>query len=418
MIEAITKKGMNITAEIDAFIADNTLHNNGVYPYGHKLEASITSNNAITLKDGLLVLQGRYLRVKPGTTEQLKISNGKPGITRHDLIVAHFETDGLTESYDLRVIKGLDNGELPIHKQGDLFSGATIAELPLYDVYLNGSNIEKVTQLFNYIYSIHDIFDYLSPQNLLVNGDFQINQRGKKEYSPSGFENTLDMWGITNMVLNVLPDDWIKIRNKDSAGAHGLRQSFDGKTGNHMLCLNIRNLTGKAKAIISYNDGSSQEIGDVRDGRNELKIIPTKPFTRISINLQELSSCEIEYMDLFSGDIAYPHVKEDKSLALYRCQRYYQNFSNDINRAVAQQTYTETGLTQCEFRFPVEMVGNPTVVIQKFECKDLAGHFVPNGKISTLIVNKTKASFKMVHDNQSVQPRYIYVWFSVSCEPL
>ena len=40
------------------------------------------------------------------------------------------------------------------------------------------------------------------------------------------------------------------------------------------------------------------------------------------------SSTKVEYIDLFEGSIAYPHVKEDYAIALMRCKLYVQTVGN------------------------------------------------------------------------------------------
>ena len=62
-------------------------------------------------------------------------------------------------------------------------------------------------------------------QNLAINGDFQINQRGKSEYGENGY--TLDMWNciLTNgNKLSQLPSGYGVLINKVKANQTVLRQ--------------------------------------------------------------------------------------------------------------------------------------------------------------------------------------------------
>ena len=65
--------------------------------------------------DGLFVNQARFYRIVPGSYEEVNISNGIVGQKRYDLIVSHFETNGVTETHDIRVLKGGNDGKIPEH---------------------------------------------------------------------------------------------------------------------------------------------------------------------------------------------------------------------------------------------------------------------------------------------------------------
>ena len=153
MLEPITLERSNVSAEIDAYIHHLTIGFDGVFKYGNKFDAEIITNNLIKIKDGLAINQGRYIRIVPGSYEEISIANGIVGVNRTDLIVLHFETDGVTETHDIRVLKGEEGGAEPLITTGDTFTGATVNEIPLYAVKLEGINIVGVERKFNYIIS-------------------------------------------------------------------------------------------------------------------------------------------------------------------------------------------------------------------------------------------------------------------------
>lgn len=159
LFETITLEGSNVPAEIDAYLHHLTFGYDGVFLFGKALEAEIVSNNLIKIKDGLIINQGRFARIVPGSYEEITIENGVSGVSRTDLIVAHFDTDGLNEIHDIRVIKGEEGGEEPAVTTGDTFTGATINELPLYAVHIEGINVVSVEKKFNYILSVKDLSD-------------------------------------------------------------------------------------------------------------------------------------------------------------------------------------------------------------------------------------------------------------------
>ena len=155
MIENINIDGSNVTAELHALMYDYVHGYSGVYNYGQKLAYQLVSNNEIRIKDGLLINQGRFMRIVTGSYEAISIENGTSGINRIDLIVARFETDGITERHSIVVKKGTGNIE-PTLTQGNTFAGAKVNEMPLYAVHLTGLSITNVVQKFVLIPSFKD----------------------------------------------------------------------------------------------------------------------------------------------------------------------------------------------------------------------------------------------------------------------
>lgn len=129
---------------------------NGVLKNGNKLEATIIDNNTIRLKDGDIIMQGRVGRVDANTTEDIAISTGAVGENRNDLICVRYSMDNTTgyESMNLVVVEGTPStasASDPTYNTGDIRTGASIVDFPLYRVKLTGINIESVDCLFNEI---------------------------------------------------------------------------------------------------------------------------------------------------------------------------------------------------------------------------------------------------------------------------
>lgn len=162
MLENITLDQSEVTAEIDAYIHHVVLQKEGVFNYGQALKCEVVNNNLLKLYDGLFVNQGRFFRIVPGSYEEIKIANGVVGQTRYDLIVSHFETDGVNETHEIKVIQGDVNGNKPTATTSDTFSGGTINEVPLFLVKLNGINIEEVTKQFEYMPTLNKTLQYAS----------------------------------------------------------------------------------------------------------------------------------------------------------------------------------------------------------------------------------------------------------------
>ena len=121
---------------------------------GMQLEAEVSSNNEIKIRDGVLMHQGCTASIKKNTYDSLTIINGSQGMKRIDLIVARYERnqDNGTESISLKVIQGTpeeSNPAVPSHITGDIQSGDAVADMPMYKIIIDGLNIVEVQKVFS-----------------------------------------------------------------------------------------------------------------------------------------------------------------------------------------------------------------------------------------------------------------------------
>ena len=127
-----------------------------VMEVGNEFGASIIDNNTIRVLDGDLLMYGRHIRIEPNTYEDMTISTGTAGKNRTDLIVMQYEksgTDG-TETAFLQVIKGTESDGTPIapsFTDGNILEGATMNQMPLYKVKIEGVVLADVQPLFETI---------------------------------------------------------------------------------------------------------------------------------------------------------------------------------------------------------------------------------------------------------------------------
>lgn len=144
---------------------------------GMQLAAEVSSNNEIKIRDGVLMHQGCAASIKKNTYDSLTIINGSQGMKRIDLIIARYEKDqnNGTESLKLKVIQGTPaeaNAEVPSYTEGDIQAGDYVADMPLYQVVIDGLNITEVTAMFEVIGSNKDLSEKLKFQ-MLLNTDAQ-----------------------------------------------------------------------------------------------------------------------------------------------------------------------------------------------------------------------------------------------------
>lgn len=123
---------------------------------GNQLEASILDNNTVRILDGDILMKGRHIRINPNTYEDMIIETGTAGVNRCDLIVMEYSKDATTgiEKASLKVLKGAETtgtATAPAYTDGDILTGATLNQMPLYNVLIEGVVLVEIICLFNTI---------------------------------------------------------------------------------------------------------------------------------------------------------------------------------------------------------------------------------------------------------------------------
>ena len=134
---------------------------------GRMFESELISNNLLKIYDGCGVFQGREFSTSAGQSDEITIENGTQGEKRIDLIVARYtkNEDTKVETIEPVLIKGTPSASdpaVPKHTEGNIRQGDLIADMPLYEVELNGINVVEVRQLFQVLMNMNKINMYLS----------------------------------------------------------------------------------------------------------------------------------------------------------------------------------------------------------------------------------------------------------------
>lgn len=145
---------------------------------GMQLAAEVSSNNEIKIRDGVLMHQGCTASIKKNTYDSLTIINGSQGMKRIDLIVARYEKnqDNRTEGLDLKVIQGTpaeSNPVVPEYTEGDIQAGDYVADMPMYQVIIDGLNITEVKKVFEVAPSIDAMKKEIAELNSKISYNFE-----------------------------------------------------------------------------------------------------------------------------------------------------------------------------------------------------------------------------------------------------
>lgn len=271
----------HVTAEQDRDINIGIFGNESyVLQTGSQLTAEVSSNNEIKVRDGVIMHQGCAASIKKNTYDSLTITNGSQGMKRVDLIVARYSRDPSTneESLTLKVIQGTpseNSPTVPGYTTGDIQSGDLVADMPLYQVILNGLNITEVKKLFSVQGSIAELSSKLSIYVLeeksikdsagvyhwkyrkWSNGDFElwrfINEAGDYSTSHSSANNIY----YSDEKVWYPPDNSLNVKTIEQTLATIDRKGNDGLPNVSVVDTYIQNGIPCVKFIVTGNKNTT-----------------------------------------------------------------------------------------------------------------------------------------------------------------
>lgn len=231
---------------------------------GSQLKAEVSSNNEIKVRDGVIMHQGCAASIKKNTYDSLTIANGSQGMKRVDLIVARYSRDQNTkeESLVLKVIQGTpkESGPaVPGYTTGDIQAGDLIADMPLYQVTLNGLNITEVKQLFATQDSIAGLSSNLTKTNTVLENRKPIFIDSTAQGTANLDTNSFLKAGITYAFIVIVSSN-ISSESYKQEITCALNNVNMGNNGNYYKL--VSTFTGKCRKgdklhITSYKNGGT-----------------------------------------------------------------------------------------------------------------------------------------------------------------
>lgn len=189
---------------------------------GMQLAAEVSSNNEIKIRDGVLMHQGCTASIKKNTYDSLTIINGSQGMKRIDLIVARYEKnqDNGIESLDLKVIQGTpaeSTPTVPEYTEGDIQAGDYVADMPMYQVIIDGLNITEVKKVFEVALGIDALKKEIAELNSKMMADVQF-----KPFSITGNPVGSSSYVITSLTsLKKIFGDAVTVTNSGAIVMNG-----------------------------------------------------------------------------------------------------------------------------------------------------------------------------------------------------
>ena len=262
----------HVTAEQDRDINIGIFGNESyVLQTGSQLTAEVSSNNEIKVRDGVIMHQGCAASIKKNTYDSLTITNGSQGMKRVDLIVARYSRDPSTneESLTLKVIQGTpseNSPTVPGYTTGDIQSGDLVADMPLYQVILNGLNITEVKKLFSVQGSIAELSSNLTKTNTVLENRKPIFIDSTAQGTVNWDTNSFLKAGVTYAFI-VMVSSNISSESYKQEIACALNNVNMGNNGNYYKL--VSTFTGKCSKgdklhITSYKNGGTWTLFTTR----------------------------------------------------------------------------------------------------------------------------------------------------------
>ncbi|MSS63190.1 hypothetical protein [Velocimicrobium porci] len=204
----------------------------------------------------------------------------------------------------------------------------------------------------------------LSNPNLLINPDFQINQRGENTYSSSGY--TVDRWMIPDGI-SLQKKVYTKLLNLSTQEAcMWVKQPFEYQKFAHTYTLSMKIKKDRADLqcrieIFGSSKSYSKESKETTDWQI-ITVTATDCRPEYVSIITDRGAAEgdfmwIEWAKLEVGSLATPFVPPDPATELLKCQRYYEKIDSYV-----VLPYADGGLSSIPFK--VEKRLWPTVKLE------------------------------------------------------
>lgn len=247
-----------------------------------------------------------------------------------------------------------------------------------------------------------------SNPNLLINGDFQVNQRGATQYQCTDYDNrvyTVDRWSLLGGSVNnpikatVNNDGSITITTMETDGYINYLFEKNLPSDNYTLSFKVKNVINAGYYVEGLHKTKQTIQTDlVVDTVNGT---PTKVVFAIEPN----GSITLEWVKLEQGSVATPFIPRLYAEELALCQRYYQHITD--SRTMINNTGTFINLSPC-------MRTTPTINIRSFVWGISGSNGINTTKPDT--INFTSSTYKYLQLYQAVYDGLVWCRFDITAD--
>lgn len=183
----------------------------------------------------------------------------------------------------------------------------------------------------------------ISNPNLLINGDFKINQRGNTTYIQTNtWKYSVDRWryiGLMSVVVNDTNTVTLsKTNNSDST--YFVQILEESRSGKHILSFKVKSISGK---LVVYIEGGNNDVIEV-NSPGVYEVTANNSASGVVFRLDgTTTSVELEWAKLETGEAPTPFVPRPVAEELYLCRRYYRNNAVHLTSWEHTNTYAYFG---------------------------------------------------------------------------
>lgn len=170
-------------------------------------------------------------------------------------------------------------------------------------------------------------FKDLPHKNLLINGDFTINQRGKNDYrhsttSEGAYQYTLDMWKILKtQKTGVKPiSTGVRVYNESNGNTYFVQNLVEKTSTEKTVTIDVANVSGKVDIYFDREDNAVPLKKGLNTFKTKGNMVVIKLYPTLKIPFK--TTVDINYIDMAKGSNFYVHHPEEHQEALRRCQQY------------------------------------------------------------------------------------------------
>lgn len=272
-------------------------------------------------------------------------------------------------------------------------------------------------------YKIAEIGDVYHP-NLLINGDFQVNQRGQTTYTgTSSGVYTVDMWKLTNGTLTK-PSNGVGVTVTAGSAACTLVQKIPNKYGQTRHTLHTKCASAEYTTTVQDNSTNTVQIAN-SVGSISLKVDTN--YITVTYNVKPNKSVHIEYCDVFMSSTYSEHTIEDYGVAYQRCLRFL-NILKGASMAIATGYVNSGHQVISVLQFATRMENAPTVSLSgTLELTTETGGGAVINTLSPSQITRDRCLLTMRPDFDYVQGFSVVVltnninktsFITITCEPL
>ena len=261
----------------------------------------------------------------------------------------------------------------------------------------------------------YKILKHCYKPNLLVNGDFLVNQRGNSSYSHALASRlyTLDMWCLysnvsTTAKIEVLGTGGVKYSTSGTESQFFQDLQNQLPQGDYTLMIKVKSMntvSGTGTNYVAYYNGSTIIKKAISSTGITTLDIKNDKVSRVYVLGNISSFVEIEYIGLYEGIEVAKHQKEDYASAFVRCLKYVRTLTYDMAKyGVASQGLKDT------FAFEIKMLSAPNVTVLSLGSSTNVNNASVSASIDRIVLTTIPKATGMT---TIANKKYL-----ISCEPL